>query len=120
MTGAGCTLDPAFGLLPDNVPELRRGDYAPGRILNEYSLLLPGEEEALRAVPTVSAINYGGLTAKSGARTVTLQPGEVLDGWRLITIAGINGVETAVFEKHVTHRGAIAYVTERQGIIAWI
>lgn len=120
MTSAGCTLDPAFGLLHDNAPQLRKGAYTPGRILNEYSLFLPGEEEALRAVPKVSAIGHGGLTAKLGASSVALHPGEVLDGWRLITITGMNGVETAVFEKHVTHRGAIAYVTEEQGLIAWI
>ena len=120
MTGAGCSFDPAFGLLRENTPELPKGEYAPGRIPNEYSLLLPGEEDALRAVPSVSATHGGEVTAKVGGRSVPLRVGEVLDGWRLITIADMNGVETAVFEKHVTHRGAIAYVTEQQGTIAWI
>ena len=120
ITGAGCTFHPALDLFAENPAALPKNNYTPGRILNDYSLLLPGEEEALRAVPSVTAISYNGLTARLGARTVTLQPGEVLEGWRLITIVGMNGVQTAVFEKHVTHRGAIAYVTERQGTIAWI
>jgi len=38
----------------------------------------------------------------------------------LLSVGYINGVETAVFEKHATHRGAIAYVTEQRGTITYI
>jgi hypothetical protein len=94
--------------------------YAPGRIPNEFSLYLPGEEEALKSVPSVSHLNSGSLTAKLGAHAATLHPGSSLDGWALLAIVDINGVLTAVFEKHATHRGALAYVTEDEGTIAWV
>src|SRR6185312_4122617 len=58
------------------------------------------------------------LTATVGDNRATLRPGDALEGWRLLTIVGINGVATAVFERHVTHRGAIIYVTEQRGVIA--
>ena len=119
-SGAGLAFHPAYSLMPEKAKGLRKGEYAPGRIPNEYCLFLPGERESLRSAPAVSGIKDGSLTAKVGERSAALHPGEVLDGWRLITIAGINGVDTAIFEKHVTHQGAIAYVTEREGTIAWI
>jgi hypothetical protein len=75
--------------------------YAPGRMPNEYSLLLPGEQEALESVPRFSQS----------------KPGDVVDGWRLLTIASMNGTDTAVFEKRVAHQGAIVFVTEAQGVI---
>ena len=46
--------------------------------------------------------------------------GDSLGGWQLLTIAEVSGIQTAVFEKHVTNRGAIAYVTEQRGVIAYI
>lgn len=49
-----------------------------------------------------------------------LRIGDSVDGWRLLTVADLNGAATAVFEKHVTHRGAVAYVTEERGVIASI
>jgi hypothetical protein len=120
IAGAGSALDPglAFGLDKNASP--KRGSYVPGRIQNEYSLLLPGEKEALEKAPSVSAISDGGLLAKLGSRSMHLRVGDSFDGWRLLTIAGMNGVDTAVFERHVTHRGAIAYVTEDRGTIASI
>jgi hypothetical protein len=103
--------------------------YKPGRIVNEYSLFLPGEKEALAHPPSVSGIGSGTSHAEaagegllvggtSGSRRIHI--GESHEGWQLVAIAEINGVHTAVFEKHVTHRGAIAYVTERGGTIALI
>ena len=78
-------------------------------------------KRTLATVPFVSDISDGSLTATwEIIFHAILRPGGVLDGWRLVTITGINGVTTAVFEKHVTHRGAIAYVTERGGTIARI
>src|SRR5207245_4495038 len=45
---------------------------------------------------------------------------ESLGGWQLVAILSwLNGTPTAVFEKHVTHQGAIAYVTQ-MGEIAHI
>src|SRR4051812_38319212 len=120
IAGAGSTLNPslAFGFGKNST--VQRGAYALGRIPNEYSLYLPGEKEALEKVPSVAAFTQGGLTAKLGTRSQRLRPGEMLDGWQLLTIVDMNGVVTAVFEKHVTHRGAIAYVTEQRGTIALI
>ena len=120
MTGVSSALHPAFGVNSKETSALRNGGYAPGRIPNEFSLYLAGEEEALRAVPSVSGMSFNGVAVKAGSKSETLHPGEAIDGWRLITIAEMNGVATAVFEKHVTHRGAIVYVTEQEGAIAWI
>jgi hypothetical protein len=127
MSGAGSVLQAEPGLfdaparaLSEKKANLRKGEDAPGRIPNEFSLYLAGEEEALKAVPRVSGVSFGSVTAKAGSRSAILYPGEAIDGWKLITVADMNGVATAVFEKHVTHRGAIAYVTEGEGTIAWI
>ena len=97
---------------------LQNGNYTPGRIVNEYSHFLPGEKEALARVPAVTEISGVSLNARTGEHSATLSPGETIDGWRLLAIADINGSLTAVFEKHVTHRGAIAYVTPAEGTIA--
>jgi hypothetical protein len=118
--GAGSATHPVFGCIFDPASSLPKGQYSPGRIPNEFSLLLAGDEEALKSIPVVSGIQSGELTAKAGSRSASLHPGDILNGWQLLTIADINGVTTAVFEKHVMHRGAIAYVTEQQGTIAWI
>jgi len=89
------------------------GGYKPGRIPNEYSLYLPGEREALQNSPSVVAIEDRVVAARLGSETKKLKAGESLDGWQLVAVLPwLNGVPTAVFEKHVTHQGAIAYVTE--------
>lgn len=89
--------------------------YSPGRIPNEYAVLLPGEAEALANAPAVSTFRSGTVlvtTASGAARRMRV--GEETDGWRVVAVMeGYNGVSTAVFEKHVSHRGAIVYVTER-------
>ncbi|HEY1963961.1 MAG TPA: twin-arginine translocation signal domain-containing protein, partial [Acidobacteriaceae bacterium] len=96
------------------------GSDRPGRIVNEYIAYLPGEREALAEPPTVKAIDGRGATAGHGHVERKLAHGEDIAGWVLITTVEINGVMTAVLEKHATHRGAIAYVTERGGTIALI
>src|SRR5581483_9935322 len=73
------------------------GRYSPGRIPNEYSLFLPGEREALEKPPQPGTFR-------------SLHPGQIIDGWRLLAIAGMNGSDTAVFEKHVTHRGMLLFM----------
>ena len=93
------------------------GGYAPARITNEYSAFLPGEREALAHPPAIGAITTAGVRV-AGGREIPVN-GD-LDGWRLLVVTGMNGVPTAVFEKHVTHRGAIAYVTVDRGTIALI
>jgi hypothetical protein len=60
------------------------------------------------------------LVAKLRDQSLRMQPNDHLDGWRLLAIVTIDGVDTAVFEKHVSRRGAIAYVKEREGVIAYI
>jgi hypothetical protein len=96
------------------------GKYSPGRIANEYTLLLPGEKEALQNVPKVLAIDGATVEAQHDGQTRPLKVSDAVNGWELVAILPwLNGVPTAVFEKHVTHQGAISYVTE-QGEIAHI
>jgi hypothetical protein len=93
--------------------------HIPGRIQNEYSLFLPGEQAALASPPLIAGIADARvlLTAESGRR---LQVSDSVDGWKLLAIANFDGAPTAVFEKHVTHRGTIAFVTQQRGVIASI
>lgn len=120
VTGVSSTVHSAFGFASGERKSLHQGAYAPGHIANEFSHYLPGEEEAIRTVPVASELHYESIVAKLGNQSTVLRPGQVIGGWRLLAIAEMNGVATAVFEKHVTHRGAIAYVTEQEGTIAWI
>jgi len=100
--------------------ELPRGRYQPGRVPNEYSLLLPVERDALKNTPRVSRIEGRVVTARWGEEERSVRVGESIAGWQLVTILPwLNGTPTAVFEKHVTHQGAIAYITE-MGEIAQI
>lgn len=97
-----------------------RGRYQPGRVPNEYSLLLPGERDALSNPPRVSRIEGRVVTVRWGGEERSLGVGESIAGWQLVAaLPWLNGTPTAVFEKHVTHQGAIAYITER-GEIAHI
>jgi hypothetical protein len=92
---------------------LEKGRYSPGRIPNEYSLYLPGEKQALSESPRVTRIAQNTVAAQHGAATKTVRVGDSISGWQLVAISpGLNGTSTAVFEKHVTHQGAIVYVTE--------
>jgi hypothetical protein len=92
---------------------LPKRPYRPGRIPNEYSLFLDGEREALAKAPSVSAFGHGTITARLSAQSQTIKVGDSLGGWQLVAILPwLNGTPTAVFEKHVTHQGAIAYVTQ--------
>jgi hypothetical protein len=93
---------------------------APGRIPNEYSLFLKGEREALANVPAVSHFEHGKVNAAIGAKTKEIRLNDEIDGWKLLALPTINGTPTAVFEKHVTHQGAIVYLTESEGVIAHI
>jgi hypothetical protein len=96
------------------------GKYRPGRITNEYNLFLPGEKEVLQSAPKVMAIDGATVKAQDRGQSQTLTVGESINGWQLVAILPwLNGVPTAVFEKHVTHQGAISYATE-QGEIAHI
>ena len=99
---------------------LPHGSYRPGRIVNEYSQFLPGEKEALANPPAVLRFTGAGVETRLGTAQNTLAMHDAIDGWQLVCVAEMNGVATAVFEKHVTHRGAIAYVTERGGTIALV
>ena len=93
------------------------GKYQPGRITNEYIHFLAGEKEALQDVPKVLAIDRAAVRAQHGGQSRNLRVSEALNGWQLVAILPwLNGVPTAVFEKHVTHQGAISYVTEHREI----
>ncbi len=90
---------------------LPRGRYQPGRIPNEYDFFLPGEREALKDFPRVASFEGSTVAARWGGEARTLKAGESIGGWQLVAVLPwLNGVATAVFEKHVTHLGALAYV----------
>jgi hypothetical protein len=108
----------AYGIGPH--AKLLTRPYHPGRIENEYSVLLEGEREALSTLPKIMRISGNVVAANQGQKEDQLKVGQSIDGWVLINIGEMNGVSTAVFEKHVTHRGVIAYTTERGGTIALI
>ena len=94
-------------------PTRPSGNYSPGHIPNEFILLLPGEREALKHSPRVKSIVGSMVSAQMNGEAKTLRVGENINGWQVVAILPwLNGVPTAVFEKHVTHQGAIAYVTE--------
>jgi hypothetical protein len=90
-----------------------QGEYAPANILNEYTAFLPGEQEALSQKVDVSKIVMQDQTvdANAGGEQKTLQIGETIQGWKLLSVLPWhNGMPTAVFEKHVTHQGALLFV----------
>ena len=76
---------------PDHKPS---GPYRPGRIENEYSLLLPGEAEALAKPPVVARLAAGSAMVRAGEKETTLAVGEHADGWMLLEVGDINGVGT--------------------------
>ncbi len=91
--------------------------YRPGRIVNDYSLLLPGEQEALARAPRVTGFTDSAVQVDGHD---TVPRGGSADGWRLLAILALEeNVPTAVFEKHVAHQGAIVYVT-KAGVTARI
>ena len=96
------------------------GGYTAARVINEYSEFLPGEETALLASPAVSEVNGAGVRLRGTLGAPGLAIGEAHDGWHLLTVMEMNGTPTAVFEKHVTYRGAIAFVTADRGCIALV
>lgn len=90
---------------------LPHGSYHPGRINNEYSLFLPGEDAALQTPPTISDITLDVVTARFEGQVIQLRTHDQMNGWRLLAIAHIDDSVIAIFEKNVTYRGAIAYVS---------
>ncbi len=105
---------------PSEKDATKAGGYSPRRIPNEYTLFLPGEREALRDSPRVDFFQDDAVKARHGQETRLMKVGDTIAGWQLMAIVPwLNGIATAVFEKHVTHRGAIVYVTT-QGEIAHI
>ncbi|MDQ2835321.1 MAG: hypothetical protein M3Y50_16580 [Acidobacteriota bacterium] len=119
LTGISMGFEPDALFAEGDMGSVPRGAYTPGRIVNEYSLLLPGEREALARAPAVTRIE-GGAVWVGGNSARAIEVDQSIEGWRLLATLEINGSETAVFEKHVTHRGAIAYVTVAEGTIALI
>ena len=112
-----CTKLTPFARALAGAPAEKSG-YKPGRIQNEYSLWLPGEREALASPPLVAEFNSRGLVLAAGQQSLAV--GGSSAGWKLVAIVSFNGAATAVFEKHVTHRGAIALVTAERGVIACV
>jgi hypothetical protein len=100
----------------DKTPLPKTG-YSPGRIPNEYSLLLPGERQALATEPSIDTIAADVVAVRVGKEQKSIRTGDLIDGWQLKAITPINGTATAVFEKHITHQGAIVFVTKSEGVI---
>src|SRR5579872_3569667 len=71
---------------PAPAASLPAGKYTPGRIVNEYNLLLPGEREALRNSPRVLSFSDGKVSARMGSESKTLAVGESHSGWQLVAI----------------------------------
>lgn len=121
---AALSCNRAFGpgslFAQESAESLPRGTYRPGRIENEYSALTPEEREALKSVPRVSALAADELTATLGDRPSHMRIGDIIDGWRLVTITPVDGAGAAVFEKVTNHRGAIVYLSETKGLLAHI
>jgi hypothetical protein len=83
-------------------------------IPNHYTSFLPGEAEALAVKISVHRIDteYRLVEASVGGGSENLKLGDSLSGWKLLAILPWhNGMPTAVFEKHVTHQGALVFVT---------
>jgi hypothetical protein len=101
---------PGFGASQqDNDPA-----YSLPTIVNTYTALLPGEAEALAAKIVVHHIDmeHAELEAAVGDENKKLKIGGSVAGWKLLALMPWhNGSPTAVFEKHVTHQGALAFVT---------
>ncbi len=118
-TGAASSLT-GIDLGASQEHSMTRATYAPARIVNEYSSFLPGERESLAHPPALLDVASSGVqfAVKNGSRDLPV--GGTIDGWRLLAVVAMNGIPTAIFEKHVTHRGAIAYVTADRGTIALI
>ncbi len=104
----------AYALNAEAIPaaDLPAGRYTPGRIVNEYNLLVPGEADELKNSPRLHSFSGGKAEVLWGNEKKSMAPGEVIGGWELVAIVPwMNGTPTAVFEKNVTHQGVILYVT---------
>jgi hypothetical protein len=106
---------------PDGkAPASEKTNEPPARIQNEYTLFLPGEREGLKNSPRVESFGDELVTAHVDSESRSLRTGDSIAGWRMVAIVPwLNGIATAVFEKHVTYQGALVYVTT-QGEIARI
>lgn len=104
-------LSRAISAQESSVVNIPASNYQPGRIVNEYTALLPGEKEVLDEAIEVREINSELHTADvvlSEQRTLAV--GQSVHGWKLLAILPWhNGAPTAVFEKHVAHRGALTF-----------
>lgn len=122
LTAASITLglDPTFLHAERKYLPREKGSYSPAKIVNEYYEFLPGERPALATPPVIIQADAMGVHLQTGSNSRALSIGETVNGWHLVTVVEMNGVPTAVFEKHVTHRGAIAFVTAEGGTIALI
>jgi hypothetical protein len=115
LSGAALSHVPALADSKHSSVEQRTAGTTPvPTIVNEYTALLPGEQELLGARITVHKIDmeYLHVEVSVGPERKRLNIGESVSGWKLLAILPWhNGVPTGVFEKHVTHQGAIAFVT---------
>jgi hypothetical protein len=94
--------------------------YTPANIVNEYTAFLPGERESLLQKIEVTGIigiarQELAVSTKVGDEQKPLKVGDSIQGWKLLAILPWhNGKPTAVFEKHVTHQGALVFVNDER------
>lgn len=83
-----------------------------GHIENVYVKFLRGERESLEQTPRIVAIHSDAVVCEFGGAQRQLALGASINGWYLAAIIPwLNGIPTAVLEKHVTHRGVLIYLT---------
>src|SRR5271157_5527338 len=95
------------------------GGYHPGAIVNEYTAFLPGEKELLNQSIDIRHphLDFLGVEASVAGEHRAVRIGQTIQGWKLLAILPWhNGLPTAVFEKHVTHQGALVFVNEEREI----
>lgn len=96
-----------------------QGSYRPGSIVNEYIAFLPGERELLNQSIKIGLphLDFPGVEANVAGEHRAVRIGQSIQGWKLLAILPWhNGLPTAVFEKHVTHQGALVFVNEEREI----
>jgi hypothetical protein len=102
------------------VPSSGAPGYSLNHISNEYTLLLPGEREALENTPQVDSVGMNAVTARYEGESREVRLGGWIGGWQCVAVLPrLNGIPTAVFERQATHQGALVYVTVN-GMIAYI
>jgi hypothetical protein len=116
---AGLALGSAAAEQTPKAAKPPEGGYHPGEIVNDYTACLPGEIELLNQSIEIRHphLDFLGVKASVGGEQRAVRIGQSIQGWKLLAVLPWhNGLPTAVFEKHVTHQGALVFVNEEREI----